>query len=154
MLYDKKNNPWNISRLECFNGSYVELFTFSDTYIKYKDYFKNDNIIYVEGEPSRQNNDDANKIITKRILNIENIRNQFSNNINIKLDFNLNNKDIIIQLYETATKFPGKCKLVIHVVSNKGNIQKINADEIFVSNKQEAIDQFRSKVGSKNVWIS
>ena len=154
LLYDKKNNPWNISRLECFNGSYVELFTFSDTYIKYKDYFKNDNIIYVEGEPSRQNNDDANKIITKRILNIENIRNQFSNNINIKLDFSLNDKDIITQLYETATKFPGKCKLVIHVVSNKGNIQKINADEIFVSNKQEAIDQFRSKVGSKNVWIS
>ena len=154
VLYDKKNNPWNISRIECYNGSYIELFTFSDTYIKYKDFFKNDNIIYVEGEPSKQQNDDANKIITKRILNITDIRDKFSNTINIKLNFENNDQVIISQLYETAVQFPGKCKLVLHVVGNQGTINKITADDIFVSNKIDSIKAFKNKLGSENVWIS
>ncbi len=154
VLYDKKNNPWNISRLECYNGSYIELFTFSDTYIKYKDFFKDDNIIYIEGESSKKNNNDANKIITRRILNIDEIRDKFSTTINVKLNFNLNDQNIISELHDTATKFPGKCKLVLHVISNKGNVKKINAENIFVSNKPESILEFRNKVGSNNVWIS
>ena len=55
-LYDKKNNPWSISRLECYNGLIVELFIFNDSYIKYKDFLINDNIIYMGGFSYMQEN--------------------------------------------------------------------------------------------------
>ena len=59
-----------------------------------------------------------------------------------------------MKLYETAVQFPGKCKLVLHVVGNQGTINKITADDIFVSNKIDSIKAFKNKLGSENVWIS
>ena len=60
--------------MECYNGAIVELFTFSDVYIKYKDFFINDNIIYVEAEASQQNNDqDSFKVITKKVYHLSQI---------------------------------------------------------------------------------
>jgi len=153
VLYDKKNNPWCISRLECYNGTIVELFTFSDVYIKYKDFFINDNIIYIEGEPSKKDNDDSFKVITKKVYNISEIRSKFSNKLNIKIDFEINNKDIINDLYEIATQFPGKCNLILHLVNNKGLVQKIQSDNILISNESACVKMLEDKMGSKNVWI-
>ena len=153
VLYDKKNNPWCISRLECYNGTIVELFTFSDVYIKYKDFLINDNIIYIEGEPSKKDNDDSFKVITKKVYNISEIRSKFSNKLNIKIDFEINNKDIINDLYEIATQFPGKCNLILHLVNNKGLIQKIQSDNILISNESACVKMLEDKMGSKNVWI-
>ena len=47
-------------------------------YIKYKNFFINDNIIYIEGEPSKKDNDDAFKVITKKIYDITKIILPFS----------------------------------------------------------------------------
>ena len=154
VLYDKKQNPWCISRLECYNGNIVELFTFSDVYIKYKDFFINDNIIYIEGEPSKKDNDDSFKVITKKVYNISEIRSKFSKKLNIKIDFKINNKDIINDLYEIATQFPGKCNFILHLVNNKGLVQKIQSDNLLISNESACVKMLEDKMGSKNVWIS
>ena len=45
----------------------AELFTFSDTYIKYKNFITNYNIIYIEAEPSKKNDNDEFKLITKKV---------------------------------------------------------------------------------------
>ena len=154
ILYDKKNNPWCISRLECYNGTIVELFTFSETYIKYKEFFINDNIIYIEGEPSKKDNDDAFKVITKKVYNIDIIRAKFSNNVNIKIPFEEKNKNLINDLYDIAMQFPGKCNLILHIFNNKGLSQKIQSDNISISNQSECIKMLSEKIGSQNVWIS
>ena len=154
VLYDKKNNPWCISRLECYNGAIVELFTFSETYIKYKEFFINDNIVYIEGEPSKKDNDDAFKVITKKVYNIDIIRSKFSNNVNIKIAFEENNKNLINDLYDIAMQFPGKCNLILHIFNNKGLSQKIQSDNVLISNKSECIKMLSEKIGSQNVWIS
>ncbi len=154
VLYDKKNNPWCISRLECYNGLIIELFTFSDVYIKYKDFLVNDNILYIEGEPSKQDDDDSFKVITKKVYNISNIRSKFSNKVNIKIDFLVSNTNITNELYEIATQFPGKCILILHLVNNKGVVQKIQSDNILISNESECIKILQDKLGTQNVWIS
>ena len=154
VLYDKKNNPWCIARLECYNGAIVELFTFSDVYIKYRDFLINDNIIYIEGEPSKKDDDDSFKVITKKIYNMSDIRSKFSNKVNIKIDFEISDSDITNDLYEIATKFPGKCALILHLVNNKGTVNKIQSDHIFISNELECVKMLQSKIGVKNVWIS
>ena len=154
VLYDKKNNPWSIARLECYNGSIVELFTFSDVYIKYKDYFTNDNIIYIEAERSKKDDGDSLKVITKNIYPISAIRDKFSTTVNIKIGFEIKNSNTINELYNIATQFPGTCNLIFHIINNKGVANKIKSDSIFISNKQECINVLKDKIGSKNVWIS
>ena len=154
ILYDKKNNPWTIARLECYNGMIVELFTFSDTYMKYKHFFENDNIIYVEAEPSRKNSDDEFKVITKKIYNISKVRKIFSNNVNIKINFENTNSEIIEELYAIAENFSGSCGLILHIMNNKNKFQKIKSGTILVSSSQECITAFREKLGYHNVWLS
>jgi DNA polymerase III subunit alpha len=154
VLYDKKNNPWCISRLECYNGNIIDLFTFSDIYIKYKDFFINDNIVYIEAEPSRKGDDDSFKVITKKVYHLSEIRSKFSNNVNIKIDFEVNNQDIINDLYDIATEYPGTCNLILHIVNNKGVVKKIPAENLLISNKSSCVKILQNKIGTKNVWIS
>ena len=154
VLYDKKNNPWTISRLECYNGTIVELFSFSDTYIKYQELFINDNIIYIEGEPSRQAEENSFKIITKKIFYLTHIREKLSNSVNLKISFETDNPEIIDNLYSVSKNFPGTCKLVLHILNSKGVLKKIQPIKILVSNKIESINQFKSILGDNNVWLS
>ena len=154
ILYDKKNNPWAISRLECYNGNIIELFTFSDTYIKYKHFFVNDNIIYVEGEPSKKDDDDAFKVIAKNIYNIEKIRKLFSHSLNIKINFEINDPSIIQDLHDIAMQFPGDCNLVLHILNKQGQPHKIKSNTILVSNDSLCLNTFKEKIGTQNVWLS
>ena len=154
VLYDKKNNPWSISRLECYNGLIVELFIFNDTYIKYKDFLINDNIIYCEGEPSTKTDDDAFKIIIKKIFDISYINEKLVNNINIKINFNINDDKILEKLYKVGEQFPGDCNLVLHVLNNQGQSQKITSSNILISNNIECLEHLRTIIGKENVWLS
>jgi len=82
------------------------------------------------------------------------IRSKFSNKVNIKIDFEISDSGITNDLYEIATKFPGKCALILHLVNNKGTVNKIQSDHIFISNELECVKMLQSKIGVKNVWIS
>ena len=64
-LYDKKNNPWAICQLECYNGRSIDLFLFNDQYIKYRHFLEEDKLIYIEAEPSKQQNGNAFKLIVQ-----------------------------------------------------------------------------------------
>ena len=154
VLYDRKNNPWAISRLECYNGMIAELFTFSDTYIKYKNFFTNDNIIYIEAEPSKKNDNDEFKLITKKVYDMTRIRKMFSKNINLKISFDMNNLEVIQELYNISEKFPGSCGLILHIVNSVGKLEKIKSSNILISSDQLCLEAFREKLGVQNVWIS
>ena len=154
ILYDKKNNPWSISRLECYNGLIVELFIFNDTYIKYKDFLVNDNIIYCEGEPSNKTDDDAFKVIPKKIFNISYIREKLVHHVNVKIHFDINDDSIIDQLYDMGNKFPGDCTLVLHVINNKGKSEIIKSNDQFIASDQNCLKYLRATIGDQNVWLS
>ena len=154
VLYDKKNNPWSISRLECYNGLIVELFIFNDSYIKYKDFLINDNIIYCEGEPSNKTDDDAFKIIVKKIFNVSYIREKLVNNINVKINFDINDDLVLDKLYQAGDKFPGDCHLILHVFNNQGQSDKIKSANILISNNKECLEYLKATIGSDNVWLS
>jgi DNA polymerase-3 subunit alpha len=154
VLYDKKNNPWSISRLECYNGLIVELFIFNDTYIKYKDFLMKDNIIYLEGQPSTKTDDDAFKIIVKKIFDISYINEKLVNNINIKISFNIQDDQILEQLYKAGEQFPGDCNLVFHVLNNQGETQKITSSNILIANNVECLEYLKTIIGKENVWLS
>ena len=129
-------------------------FTFSDVYIKYKDFLINDNILYIEAEPSKKNEDDTFKVITKKIYDIKKIRKKLSQNVHLKIDFHTANPTIIDNLYKIAESFPGECNLILHILNNKGKLNKIKSTNIFISNDILCIKAFKNKLGEKNVWLS
>ena len=93
-------------------------------------------------------------MITKKVYNIDIIRSKFSNNVNIKIPFEEKNKNLINDLYDIAMQFPGKCNLILHIFNNKGLSQKIQSDNISISNQSECIKMLSEKIGSQNIWIS
>ena len=125
-----------------------------NTYIKYKDFLINDNIIYFEGEPSTKTDDDAFKIIVKKIFDISYINEKLVNNINIKINFNINDDKILEKLYKVGEQFPGDCNLVLHVLNNQGQSQKITSSNILISNNIECLEHLRAIIGKENVWLS
>ena len=153
ILYDKKNNPWSISRLECYNGLIIELFIFSDTYIKYKDLLIKDEIIYCEGERSNKI-DDNMKIIAKNIFNKSYIQDNLVSNINVKINFDILDDSIIDTLYNTGEKFSGDCHLILHVLNSKGKSEIIKSPHFFISNSNDCLEYLKNIVGNKNVWLS
>jgi len=154
ILYDKKNNPWSISRLECYNGLIAELFIFNDSYIKYKDFLINDNIVYCEGEASTKTDDDSFKIIIKKIFDISYMKEKLVSNINVKINFEINDDLIIDKLYKVGNKFPGDCNLILHVLNNQGQSDQIKSTNLFISNNKECLDYLKDTIGAENVWLS
>ena len=154
ILYDKKNNPWSISRLECYNGLIVELFIFNETYIKYKDFLINDNFVYCEGEPSNQSDDNAFKVITKKIFSIDYIKDKLINEVSVKIDYEIKNDSIINDLFSLCEKFSGEYPLTIHLTNSLGKTQKVKSNKIFISIENDCIKELKSLLGQKNVWFN
>ena len=112
-------------------------------------------IIYVEAEASQQNNDqDSFKVITKKVYHLSQIRDRLSHNVNIKIDFQINNEKIIQELYKIAEDFNGNCNLILHIMNNKGKLKKIKSTNILISNNIQCIDKLIEILGEHNVWLS
>ena len=119
-----------------------------------QDFFNNDSIAYIEAERSKKNNDDGLKVIPQKVYNISKIRKSFSKNVNIKIDFTLNNSAIVNELYNISEEYPGSCGLILHIMNSNGKFEKIKSSNMLISNDQSCIDALRNKLGANNVWLS
>ena len=154
VLYDKKNNPWSVSRLECYNGQIIELFIFNESYVKYKDFLNKDNIIYCEGTKSTQNNDDSFKVIVKKVFDIKYLRDKVLNNINVKINYIINTDSIINRLLSVCDSNKGQCNLILHLANNLGKTDPIESNKIQISSDSKCIRELKEIVGKENVWFS
>ena len=98
--------------------------------------------------------DDAFKIIIKKIFDISYIREKLSNNVNVKINFDINDNSIIDKLYEAGDKFPGDSNLILHVLNNQGQSDTIQSAKLLISNDTECLQYLKNIIGSKNVWLS
>ena len=122
--------------------------------IKYKDFLINDNFIYCEGEPSKQSDDNAFKVITKKIFSIEYIQDKLVNEVSVKIDYEIKNDSIINDLYSLCEKYKGEYPLTIHLTNSLGKSQKVKSNTIFISIKNDCIQALKSLVGQNNVWFN
>ena len=152
--YDKKNRPWAIVEL---NGSIgkADIFVFNDVFEKTKDILIEDNCIFIKGSPSNRDDDsDSLKMIAKKIFLLESIRKELSKNINILFNDNHHEEDLLQNLKDLASKNKGRCRLIIHLKSEKGSIKRIRASKIGVSASKSFIQSLRELFGSTNIWIN
>ena len=153
MHFDRKNNQMAFFKLDCLGGQ-GEILAFSDTFSKYKQLIKNDNVVFVKGKPTDDTDFSDLKIIADEIITVDKARDIYSKNINIRIDpGQMTNIDVQV-LFDLAKDHKGKCGLMFHIPTDRGKQQRIFSHNIKVSAHRSFLKKLRDNYGKDNVWVS
>ena len=94
------------------------------------------------------------KFIGEDIFPIEQVRQKMSRSINIRFPFNAEGNGHIDQLISLAQTHKGSCSLIVHLMSSRGQTQRIRSRKLRVTSSQEFMKKLRDSFGETNVWIS
>jgi len=152
--FDKKDRPWAIVRMDGVRGC-AEIFIFNEVYEKYRGQLIEDAKVFIKGSPSNRN-DDTNilKFIADDIFPLIEVRDKLSKAVNVRFDMIAEDQELITELKSLAETHKGRCHLIIHLMSSKGNSQRIKAIRMRVSPSTNLIGKLRKSFGDHNVWIS
>ena len=151
---DKKGNQMSFFKLDCLGGQ-AEILAFSDTFAKYKELLKNDQVVFISGRPTDENDFSDLKLIAEEIVSIDLAREIFSKNVNISIGLdNQNSQQDIIKLKTLSEKYKGDCGLMFHFKQTTGRSQRVFAHNIKVNTSNDFLKECREIFGSKNIWIT
>ena len=154
VLYDKRNNQWAITTLDCLSGT-AEIFAFSNIYQKYSNLLIEDTKIFIQGKPSDRGDDDPlkPKIIVDNIWLLKDIRNNLTRTINIKIPYSCQDPNMLESIKDIAKAFSGNYPLVLYLEDSNQNLDKVRFSEIRVSSSKECLEALRSSLPEVTVRI-
>ena len=150
--FDKKNNQMAFFKLDCLGGQ-AEILAFSSVFSKYKNLVKSDNVVFVKGKQTDETDFSDLKLIAEEIVTVENAKEIYSKNVNIRLDLKDTDLDIS-KISKLAKEYKGKCGLMFHMASANGRTQRIIAHNIKVDSSKSFLKKARQLCGNDNVWVS
>jgi len=153
MHFDRKNNQMAFFKLDCLGGQ-AEILAFSDSFAKYKDLIKNDNVVFITGKPTDDTDFSDLKLIVEEITTVEKARDMYSKNINIRLEPNQMSPKDVDGLLEMTKEHKGNCGLMFHMQSDHGKKQRIYAHNVKVSAHASFLKKLRDTYGKENIWVS
>ncbi len=152
--FDKKNRPWAIVSVDGMQGQ-AEIFVFSEAFEKCRKHIYTDEKVFILGSPSNRADDsDTLKFIGEDFFPIEQVRQKMSRSINIRFPFNAEDNGHIEHLTSLAQTHKGSCHLIVHLMSSRGNSQRIRSRKLRVTSSQDFMKKLRDSFGENNVWIS
>ncbi|MDP6878685.1 MAG: DNA polymerase III subunit alpha [Candidatus Marinimicrobia bacterium] len=150
--FDKKNNQMAFFKLDCLGGQ-AEILAFSSVFSKYKHLVKSDNVVFIKGKQTDETDFSDLKLIAEEIVTVENAKEIYSKNVNIRLDLKDTTLDIS-KISKLAKEYKGKCGLMFHMASANGRTQRIFAHNIKVDSSKTFLKKARQLCGNDNVWVS
>jgi DNA polymerase-3 subunit alpha len=152
--FDKKNRPWAIVSVDGMEGR-AEIFVFNESFEKCRSQLTLDSKVFIIGSPSNRADDsDVLKFIGTDFFPLDQVRHKMSRAINVRFPHPSANESLIEELKNLAETHKGQCHLVIHLITSKGNSQRVRASRIRVTSAQEFVKKLRTSFGNSNVWIS
>jgi len=138
----KTGNPYGVLTVEDYSDSF-EFFLFSDTYIKFKQFFMKGWYLFIEGtmQPSKfRAGENEFRISDMQILS--DIREKLAKGLILRVDVSNLNELMIEELRNIATTHAGKCPLKVVVTDVSENIQlELFSRKLQVDPKRELIKQ-------------
>jgi len=120
---------------------------------KYKEIIKDNNIVFLVGHTSTQNDFADLKLIVDEVVPINHAKKVLKlNEVNIRLPKN-SSKDLMNDIVDLANKNKGDHLFVVHIPSEDGQERKIISKKIKVSNNNQFLILLRDLLGDSNVWI-
>ena len=152
--FDKKNRPWAIVSVDGMQGR-AEIFVFNESFEKCRSQLTLDSKVFIIGSPSNRADDsDVLKFIGTDFFPLDQVRHKMSRAINVRFPHPSANDSLIEDLKNLAETHKGQCHLVIHLITSKGNSQRVRASRMRVTSAQEFVKKLRTSFGNSNVWIS
>ena len=93
-------------------------------------------------------------MIAGQIYLLDNIRERLSKNINVLFTHDQNQDILLEKLKDLASKNKGRCRLILHLKSQKGSIKTIRTNKIGVSASKKFIKDLRDVFKNDNIWIT
>ncbi len=150
--FDKKNQQMAFFNLDCLGGQ-AEAIIFHDAFDKYKEIIKDNNIVFLVGHTSTQNDFADLKLIVDEVVPINHAKKVLKlNEVNIRLPKN-SSKDLMNDIVELANQNKGDHFFVVHIPGENGQERKIISKKIKVSNNNQFLILLRDLLGESNVWI-
>ena len=138
--------------LACLGGQ-AEAIIFHDALDKYKEIIKDNNIVFLVGHTSTQNDFADLKLIVDEVIPINHAKKVLKlNEVNIRLPKN-SSKDLMNDIVELANQNKGDHSFVVHIPGENGQERKIISKKIKVSNNSQFLILLRDLLGESNVWI-
>jgi|MDSZ01.3.fsa_nt_gb DNA polymerase-3 subunit alpha len=153
MHFDRKNNQMAFFKLDCLGGQ-AEILAFSDTFAKYKELIKNDNVVFITGKPTDDTDFSDLKLIADEIVTVEKARDIYSKNVNIRIEPEEMSPADVDALLIMAKDHQGGCGLMFHMVAEQGKQRRIYAHNVKVSAHSSFLKKLRDTYGKQNVWVS
>jgi DNA polymerase-3 subunit alpha len=152
--FDKKNRPWAIVSVDGMQGK-AEIFVFNESYEKCRSQLVVDSKVFIIGSPSNRADDsDILKFIGADFFPLDQVRHKMSRAVNVRFPHPSSNESLIEELKDLAGTHKGQCYLVVHLITARGNVQRVRASRMKVTSAQEFIKKLRNIFGDVNVWIS
>ena len=150
--FDKKNQQMAFFNLDCLGGQ-AEAIIFHDAFDKYKEIIKDNNIVFLVGHTSSQNDFADLKLIVDEVVPINHAKKVLKlNEVNIRLPKN-SSKDLMNDIVDLAKSNSGDHSFIVHIPSEKGSERKIVSKKMKVSNNNQFLILLRDLLGESNVWI-
>ncbi|MBT6129935.1 MAG: DNA polymerase III subunit alpha, partial [Candidatus Marinimicrobia bacterium] len=153
MHFDRKNNQMAFFKLDCLGGQ-AEILAFSDTFAKYKELIKNDNVVFITGKPTDETDFSDLKMIADEIITVDKAREIYSKNVNIRIEPGEMSPADVDALLTMAKNHKGGCGLMFHMAAERGKQRRIYAHNIKVSAHSSFLKILRDTYGKQNVWVS
>ena len=154
LRYDKNGNQWAILSLDTYSGS-MQVYVFHNTYLDYLNFIYEDNIVFIRGKIGNQSeSNQVNQIIANKIYSGDGLKNKLTKKINIKIDYTVNQKDLLGQVKTIFLTNKGEYPVVFHMLSSQSRSQKIISKNFLVNNDTGFLVKLRTLFGKNNVWIS
>ena len=150
--FDKKNQQMAFFNLDCLGGQ-AEAIIFYDAFDKYKEIIKDNNIVFLVGHTSTQNDFADLKLIVDEVIPINHAKKVLKlTEVNIRLPKN-SSKDLMNEIVELANGNKGDHSFVVHIPGENSKERTIVSKKIKVSNNNQFLVLLRDLLGDSNVWI-
>ena len=150
--FDKKNQQMAFFNLDCLGGQ-AEAIIFHDAFDKYKEIIKDNNIVFLVGHTSTQNDFADLKLIVDEVIPINHAKKVLKlTEVNIRLPKN-SSKDLMNEIVELANGNKGDHSFIVHIPGENAQERKIISKKIKVSNNNQFLVLLRDLLGESNVWI-
>ena len=150
--FDKKNQQMAFFNLDCLGGQ-AEAIIFHDAFDKYKEIIKDNNIVFLVGHTSTQNDFADLKLIVDEVIPINHAKKVLKlTEVNIRLPKN-SSKDLMNEIVELANGNKGDHSFVVHIPGENSQERTIVSKKIKVSNNNQFLVLLRDLLGESNVWI-
>ena len=152
--FDKNGNKWALLSVDTLNKP-IQIYVFHEALNKYSNLVVDDMMCFFVGKDFNNNESDTiNRMVANQIFPIKGIKNQLIKNINIKLPFSADKKNILNTLNSLHDEFKGHYSLILHLEKSTGISDKILLNKLKFSIDSQTMKKLRKDFQENNVWLS